>query len=98
MTNVAKPESLRLRKVAPIATTLNQQAMNELMNKMGEILTVAEVAILLRLHPTTIYRLVKRGELPGFKIGDNWRISSDALESWILQQRPDHLSVSKIGR
>jgi excisionase family DNA binding protein len=77
---------------------LNQPAINELMNKMGEILTVAEVAILLRLHPTTVYRLVKRGDLPGFKIGDNWRISSDALELWILQLRRNHLPVSKIGR
>jgi excisionase family DNA binding protein len=68
------------------------------MKKIGEILTVAEVAILLRLHPTTIYRLVKRGELPGFKIGDNWRISSDALEFWILQQRRDQLPVSKTGQ
>lgn len=68
------------------------------MKKMGEILTVAEVALLLRLHPTTIYRLVKRGELPGFKIGDNWRISSDALEFRILQQRRDNLPVSKTGQ
>jgi excisionase family DNA binding protein len=67
------------------------------MTKLGEILTVPEVAALLRLHPTTIYRLVKRGDLPGFKIGDNWRISSDALELWILEQHRDHLPVSKIG-
>jgi excisionase family DNA binding protein len=68
------------------------------MTKLGEILTVAEVAGLLRLHPTTIYRLVKRGDLPGFKIGDNWRISSDALELWLSERSRERFSASKTGR
>jgi excisionase family DNA binding protein len=68
------------------------------MKKLGEVLTVAEVAVLLRLHPTTIYRLVKRGDLPGFKVGDNWRISSNALENWLLDGRRDQLSAAAKSR
>ena len=33
------------------------------------ILTVQEVAEYLRVHPVTIYKLARRGGLPGFKIG-----------------------------
>jgi excisionase family DNA binding protein len=33
------------------------------------ILTVREVGALLRLHPTTIYKLTKEGKIPSFGIG-----------------------------
>ena len=56
------------------------------------VLTINEVADILRLHPTTIYRLVKRGELPGFKIGGNWRINRASLDVWLSADRPQHLS------
>jgi excisionase family DNA binding protein len=47
------------------------------------VLTISEVAEVLRVHPTTIYRAVKRGELPAFKIGGNWRVSRASLELWL---------------
>lgn len=47
------------------------------------LLTTAEVAEMFRVHPTTIYRLLRRGTFPGFRIGDCWRISLDSLESWL---------------
>jgi excisionase family DNA binding protein len=56
------------------------------------VLTVAEVAEILRVHSTTIYRLVKRGELPGFKLGGNWRINRASLDLWLLAERPQHQS------
>lgn len=65
------------------------------MSNLTDFLTVAEVALLLRLHPTTIYRWVKRGDLPGFKVGDNWRISSEALDLWILERCRDKSPISK---
>lgn len=46
----------------------------------GTTYTVAEVAEILRVHRTTLYRLVKQANVPGFKVGDNWRISSEALD------------------
>jgi excisionase family DNA binding protein len=51
------------------------------------VLTVSEVAEILRLHSTTIYRLVKRGDLPGFKLGGNWRINRASLDLWLLPER-----------
>jgi excisionase family DNA binding protein len=39
------------------------------------LLTISEVAEVLRVHPTTIYRLIKCGDIPGFKIGGNWRVN-----------------------
>jgi excisionase family DNA binding protein len=54
------------------------------------VLTINEVAQILRMHPTTIYRLVKRGELPGFKIGGAWRISRATLDLFLSSKRTTH--------
>jgi excisionase family DNA binding protein len=56
------------------------------------VLTVAEVAEILRVHSTTIYRLVKRGELPGFKLGGNWRINRASLDLWLSAEHPQQPS------
>jgi excisionase family DNA binding protein len=51
----------------------------------AEVLTLNEVAVYLRCHPSTIFRLIKRGELRAFKIGD-WRIHRSALDAWMAQK------------
>jgi len=48
-----------------------------------KILTLAQVATLLRLHRSTVYRMVKRGEIPAVKVGRVWRFSQDALDTWL---------------
>jgi len=36
------------------------------------VLTVKEVSNYLRVHPSTVYKLSRNEELPGFRIGVNW--------------------------
>lgn len=64
-----------------------------MMHAIGQILTISEVSEILRVHRSTIYRLVKRGEFPGFKIGDSWRVSSDALDAWLAQKAPNDIRL-----
>ncbi len=47
------------------------------------LLTVAEVADELRVSTMTVYRLVKAGELPAFRIGKNYRIKRDDLDAYL---------------
>ncbi|HLX36746.1 MAG TPA: helix-turn-helix domain-containing protein [Candidatus Binataceae bacterium] len=47
-----------------------------------EILTIAELSAHLRVHPTTIYRLLREGRIPGFRVGSAWRFSRAAIEIW----------------
>lgn len=56
----------------------------------SKLLTAQEAAEYLRLHPTTFYRMLKRQEIPAFKIGDEWRVRIDSLDQWI-----DKLMASK---
>ncbi len=47
-----------------------------------EILTISELSAHLRVHPTTIYRLLREGRIPGFRVGSAWRFSRAAIEVW----------------
>jgi len=47
-----------------------------------EIFTIKELSEHLRVHPTTIYRLLREGRLPGFRVGSNWRFNRAAIEEW----------------
>ncbi len=51
-----------------------------------DTLTVAELATMLRCRTETIYRLMKRRVLPGFKVGNHWRFSRREIEDWMLSQ------------
>ncbi len=44
-----------------------------------EMLTVAQAAHFLRLHPATLYRLVKEGALPCIRLGRLIRIPMSAI-------------------
>jgi excisionase family DNA binding protein len=51
--------------------------------KAREIMTAEELAQLLRVNRTTIYRLLKNGDIPAFRVGKDWRFQREAVESWI---------------
>jgi excisionase family DNA binding protein len=50
---------------------------------MQEILTTKEVASYLKVSEATLYKLIKSGELPAFRIATEWRFTKEALEAWI---------------
>jgi excisionase family DNA binding protein len=50
---------------------------------LAEILTTREVCVLLGCHYTTIIRLARRGAIPAFKIGSDYRFRRDALLTWM---------------
>ena len=52
-----------------------------------ESLTAPEVAELLKITKNTVYELVKRGELPGYKVGKKLRIDKTDVESYINNQK-----------
>ena len=51
-----------------------------------KVLTVNELAEYLRVHRSTIYRLLKKGLLPGFKIGSDWRFNLEVIDEWRMKQ------------
>jgi excisionase family DNA binding protein len=52
----------------------------------AKVITVNELAVYLHVHRSTLYRLLKNGQLPAFKIGSDWRFNVEAIDRWRMQQ------------
>jgi excisionase family DNA binding protein len=58
-----------------------------------KVLTVSELSNYLRVYRSTVYHLLKKGQLPGFRIGSDWRFNVEAIDQLRLQQGAAHLEV-----
>ena len=47
------------------------------------ILTIRELAALLKIGEKTAYTMAQNGELPGFKVRDQWRFRRADIDAWI---------------
>jgi excisionase family DNA binding protein len=70
-------------------------------DKPEPIMTIDEVAEYLDLHPLTVRRLARDGEIPAFseipfrgKVGRQWRLKRDLLDRWIADQSAQNVSIS----
>ncbi len=53
------------------------------MTSRDDVLTIPDVASLLKVTEKTVYSLVRKGDLPAFKVGGQWRFRRTAIDSWI---------------
>jgi excisionase family DNA binding protein len=51
-----------------------------------EILTIHELSDYLKLNEKTAYRLVAKGDIPGFKVGGSWRFRKEEIVRWTKEQ------------
>ena len=50
------------------------------------LLTVAEVASVMRVSRMTVYRLIRRGQLKAIRVGRNYRVRETDLNSYLEAQ------------
>ena len=50
---------------------------------MSEIMTIKQVAEYLKVSPRSIYKLVKDGSIPTFRIMNMWRFERSKIDLWI---------------
>ena len=50
---------------------------------MNEIMTIKQVAEYLKVSPRSIYKLVKDGSIPTFRIMNMWRFERTKIDQWI---------------
>ena len=48
-----------------------------------QIMTPKEAAKYLGFHLVTIYRLLKKQEIPATKIGGQWRFKKETIDAWL---------------
>jgi len=53
----------------------------------SRIMTTAEVARYLRIDRSTLYKMVGKGQIPGFKVGSDYRFDRDEIDRWIIDQQ-----------
>lgn len=51
------------------------------------VLTIKEVAALLKIGEKTAYTMAQSGELPCFKVRGQWRFRRDDIFAWIEEQK-----------
>ncbi|GHC34140.1 MULTISPECIES: methylation-associated defense system helix-turn-helix domain-containing protein MAD1 [Paracoccaceae] len=51
------------------------------------ILTLPEVAILLKVAEKTVYTMAQTGQIPAFKVRGQWRFKHDDIDQWIDEQK-----------
>lgn len=52
-----------------------------------EILTLPEVAELLKVAEKTVYSMAQKRQLPAFKVGGQWRFKRVDIDQWIEQRK-----------
>ena len=61
-------------------------AKEPLYSRPVKVMNVREVSAYLRVHPSTIYRMVKQRQIPAFQVGSDWRFNIEAIDRWCRQQ------------
>ena len=51
-----------------------------------DILTVEDIAEILKIGMTQAYKIVRSGNLKGYKEGKDWKIPKQALKQYVMSQ------------
>jgi excisionase family DNA binding protein len=65
--------------------------MTEVPMAASNIMDITAAANYLQIKRWTLYRLVKRGKVPGTKIGGQWRFKKDVLDSMFVVDPDDKM-------
>ena len=52
-----------------------------------ELLTIEETAVYLKMSPQVVRRWLRENKLPGVKIGKEWRIDKERLDSMLKKDK-----------
>jgi excisionase family DNA binding protein len=50
------------------------------------LMTVKEVAAVLRVSPQTLYKMLEQRSIPAVKVGSQWRFDRDQIREWIRRE------------
>jgi len=90
----AKGSSERSKPVersSPSADARKQKLQTLKEELFGEMLTAAEVAEILEVHPRTVGEYIRDGKLQAIQLGGGWRVSEDSLREfvkWLTEVKP----------
>jgi excisionase family DNA binding protein len=57
--------------------------------KIGDVLTIEELSVYLKIPKSTLYKLVREGRVPSQKVGRHWRFRKVAIDRWLDDTRAE---------
>jgi excisionase family DNA binding protein len=60
-------------------------------NPDRRIMNIRQLCDYLDCHPSTIYRMLKRREIPAFKLGSDWRFHRESIDRWCMERESEHM-------
>ena len=63
-----------------------------------QVLTIKEVAAILKLAAKTVYSMAQDGELPAFKVRGQWRLRKVDFDKWMVEQATAGMTTSTKDR
>ncbi len=70
-----------------MAQTFRHPEVHTLGEPLTQFMTAQELADYLRVSLTTVYRMANRKQLPGFRVGSEWRFSIEEVNRWFKKKR-----------
>ena len=62
-----------------------------------DVLTLEETSEYLRLPVETVMKQAFKGNIPGRKIGDNWRFLKAAIDDWLRSKNSSAILLAQAG-
>jgi excisionase family DNA binding protein len=60
--------------------------MRRSLSDIAPLLTVKELCNYLKVNRSTVYRLLKTGELPALRVGSDWRFNVEEIDRWRFER------------
>ena len=82
---IQRPPNGRAQRVGRMQERMTEEKSrrtNAAVTRSTTVMTLQEVAQYLRVTRSTIHRLLKRNEIPAFRIGRHWRFNVEEIENW----------------
>jgi len=58
-----------------------------------KLLTAEDLAAYLNVCTKTVYRMLRRGQLPCYRVAGVWRFRKEAIDQWLEQRAPERKAV-----
>jgi len=65
-------------------------------NNQSDILTVDEVAELLKIPRSSVYKLAQQRKIPAKKVGRHWRFRRETLINWISDTKVEDATGTEV--
>ena len=88
--NIGKTLNLsNMDRFTQISANVSMLQGDQMQTVVEPAMTVRDVATFLNVDEKTIYRLVTKGELPGFKVLGSWRFQKTDMQLWIDSRKQE---------